>query len=247
VIPACLLPALRVRAKAFRHSQQAFPFALGLCSQGETGGDPQWCAKCRLLFGGPRSTSRCRRAPSYQQATQATAAPARPTPNAKSTSAAANIVEEHITVYVNGNSNGNGNGNGLAKPGLSPSQPLAAQKQPAQQGQQAAELRRDSPLQSQQQAAPAATAAASAAEEAAEPQEPFSLVKSEALAGGVLDVVRLEGDRMLRIWMPPGELGCLLQCLAWMRACPRLGVLHRFVDNNWRPDVCLNPWLLASR
>lgn len=34
---------------------------------------------------------------------------------------------------------------------------------------------------------------------------PWELVKTVALAGGMLDVVRLEGDRMLRVWMPPGE------------------------------------------
>lgn len=35
--------------------------------------------------------------------------------------------------------------------------------------------------------------------------EPYTLVKKRTLAGGVLDLVRLEGDRILRIWMPPGE------------------------------------------
>lgn len=36
---------------------------------------------------------------------------------------------------------------------------------------------------------------------------PYALVESRALAGGTLNIVRLEGDRMLRVWMPPGKSG----------------------------------------
>lgn len=49
-----------------------------------------------------------------------------------------------------------------------------------------------------------AEAAAEAAAVAAASKEPYALVEKVPLAGGVLDIVRLEGDRMLRIWMPPG-------------------------------------------
>lgn len=44
---------------------------------------------------------------------------------------------------------------------------------------------------------------ASEAEE--EAGEPYSLVRRLPLAGGTLEIVRLEGKRMLRVWLPPGE------------------------------------------
>ena len=43
-----------------------------------------------------------------------------------------------------------------------------------------------------------------AAVAAAEPEEPFTLVKKVALAGGMLDLVSLGAGRMLRVWTPPG-------------------------------------------
>lgn len=46
---------------------------------------------------------------------------------------------------------------------------------------------------------------ASEAEE--EAGEPYSLVRRLPLAGGTLEIVRLEGKRMLRVWLPPGYQG----------------------------------------
>lgn len=33
----------------------------------------------------------------------------------------------------------------------------------------------------------------------------WQLVSRKQLAGGLLEVVAWEGDRMLRVWLPPGE------------------------------------------
>ncbi len=46
-----------------------------------------------------------------------------------------------------------------------------------------------------------------------QPQQPYTLVQQVPVAGGVLDLVCLQGDRMLRVWMPPGEL-----VTAWLAA-----------------------------
>lgn len=48
------------------------------------------------------------------------------------------------------------------------------------------------------------TAAAPASEAEEEAGEPFSLVRRLPLAGGTLELVRLEGKRLLRVWLPPG-------------------------------------------
>jgi hypothetical protein len=45
---------------------------------------------------------------------------------------------------------------------------------------------------------------ASAATDTARPH--FTLLESHNVADGVLDLVRWEGDRMLRVWKPAGEL-----------------------------------------
>ncbi len=50
----------------------------------------------------------------------------------------------------------------------------------------------------------AAGSSASGAEGAEEAGEPFSLVQRLPLAGGSLELVRLEGRRLLRVWLPPG-------------------------------------------
>ena len=34
--------------------------------------------------------------------------------------------------------------------------------------------------------------------------ESWTVVRRTNLAGGVLEIVRMSGDRMLRVWLPPG-------------------------------------------
>ena len=68
--------------------------------------------------------------------------------------------------------------------------------------QKAAPGRREEAAAAEEAAAEAAAAAA--AQEPELPREPYTLVKKVALAGGMLHVVVLEGDRMLRVWTPPG-------------------------------------------
>lgn len=53
--------------------------------------------------------------------------------------------------------------------------------------------------------AAAGTAGTDGAAAQSDAGEPYTLVEKLALAGGVLELVWLEGDRMLRVWLPPGE------------------------------------------
>lgn len=63
--------------------------------------------------------------------------------------------------------------------------------------------------------------AESASVSVAERQGPaFKRVKRLSIAGGTLDIVQWEGERMLRIWTPPGE-SCRL--LRHMKHCIRIG------------------------
>lgn len=109
-----------------------------------------------------------------------------------------------------------------AKPAQPP--PPEAVALPAAQVQPASEL--------EQQAAgvaaalePVAAASASgagvdaSADTGKAPPQPFSLVRKVALAGGMLHLVCLEGDRMLRIWLPPGARN-----KAWVSFLLRAGV-----------------------
>jgi hypothetical protein len=45
-------------------------------------------------------------------------------------------------------------------------------------------------------------------------QQQWELVSRSGLAGGVLEVVHWEGDRNIRVWLPPGVFGCM-QCV-WL-------------------------------
>lgn len=47
----------------------------------------------------------------------------------------------------------------------------------------------------------------SSSSSAAEEGEPYSLVQRLPLAGGTLELVRLQGKRLLRVWLPPGGWG----------------------------------------
>ncbi len=128
-----------------------------------------------------------------------TAAATAHTPGACLLAADLEAAQWQVSAGGRANSGTNGNGSNGSNGSIAAAAPLAVQLQPDEHAEG------QGSMPAGPSTSPVAAAAAAQAEPLAPPAEPYTLQKKVALAGGVLDLVHLEGSRLLRIWMPPGE------------------------------------------